>query len=697
MLVNRRAGLWDDDADRKNPMTPFHIHPKRAVALLAAVTVLLIASSVTVLLWEMRKRDLERSRLDTASLAHMLREQTERTFEGADQVLRGVQDRMQTSFGKDLPLEGPEVRLLLGSRIIGSPQLDLLAITDGEGRVVNSSRDDPHLSNSIAGTDYYKAFVSGASDGLYIDRPVRIGREWIMDLARPVIDDHGTLRGVVVVTMKIPRLDQFYSWLQMDYARPIAMYLADGTLLASAPARDNLIGDRPPELGRGPPPVDGPQVRTVVHRAGDGSQQIFAFARVGPFPLLVSVTSDDEPALASWRERAVSIAFGALLVCIFTVIVAVVLSGELTREERLAGALRDANERYHRTVESLMDAIVSVDDLHNVTLFNPAAERMFGVPAKEALGAPISRLIPERAREAHAYHLACFMQLPDTGNGMELNRDVTGLRCDGTEFPMESTLAHTTVDGRSEVTAVLRDVTERRRAERELRESNRQLRALSASLQDVREQERARIAAELHDELGQQLTGLKLELSWCASRVREGRPPTIDQVDAMRHQLDATIASVRRIATELRPRVLDDLGFGEALAWQASEFARRSGLVVDVDFAASECVTDDAVATALFRIVQESLTNIARHAEASRVTVQLRLGAADDALVLRVRDDGKGIAPGRDGKGIGLLSMRERALSLGGRLAVASRPGEGTTIEVVLPVRVAATHEETAA
>jgi PAS domain S-box-containing protein len=675
-------------------MTPLQIHPKRAVALLAAVTVLLIASSVTVLLLEMRKRDLERSRLDTTSIAHMLREQTERTFESADQVLRGVQERLQTSFGKGLGLAGAEVRLLLGSRIIGSSQLDMLAIADSTGRVVNSSRDDPYLASSIAGTDYFKAFVSGAVDGLFVDRPVRVNGEWIMDLARPVIDAHGKLRGVVIVTMKIPRLDQFYSWLQLDYARPIALYLEDGTLVASAPPRNNLVGDRPPELGRGPPPIEGPQVRTVVHRAGDGSQQIFAFARVGQFPLLVSVTSDDEPALASWRERAFSIAFGALLVCVFTVTIAVVLSRELTREERLTSALRDANERYHRTVESLMDAIVSVDDVHNVTLFNPAAERMFGVPAAEALGGPISRFMPERAREAHAYHLACFMQSPDSASGMELNRDVTGLRSDGLEFPMESTLAHTTVDGRPEVTAVLRDVTERRRAERDLHESNRQLRTLSASLQDVREQEQTRIAAELHDELGQQLTGLKLELSWCASRVREGRPPTIDQVDAMRHQLDATIASVRRIATELRPRVLDDLGFGEALAWQASEFARRTGLAVDVDFAASECVTDDAVATALFRIFQESLTNIARHAAASHVTVLLRLGAADDALVLRICDDGKGISPGRDGKGIGLLSMRERALALGGRLAVTSRPGEGTTIEVVLPVSMAAAHDE---
>jgi signal transduction histidine kinase len=236
-------------------------------------------------------------------------------------------------------------------------------------------------------------------------------------------------------------------------------------------------------------------------------------------------------------------------------------------------------------------------------------------------------------------------------------------------------------------------VTERRRAERDLRESNRQLRALSSSLQEVREQERTRIASELHDELGQQLTGLKLELSWLAARVKDGRRLTVGEVDAMRHQLDATIGSVRRIATELRPRVLDDLGFGEALTWQASEFARRSGLVVDVKLAAATLVTHDATATALFRIVQESLTNIARHARAA--TVQVRLDATDESLVLTVHDDGRGIAGhAGEGAGLGLVSMRERAMALGGRLHVTGAPGQGTTIEVVLPLNATAAVEE---
>jgi signal transduction histidine kinase len=263
--------------------------------------------------------------------------------------------------------------------------------------------------------------------------------------------------------------------------------------------------------------------------------------------------------------------------------------------------------------------------------------------------------------------------------------EITGMHADGTEFPIESTISQTLIEGKPQLTAVLRDITQRRRAEESLREMNRQLRSLSASLQDVREQERTRIAMELHDDLGQQLTGLKLELSWLSGRVKEGRQATPDEVGAMRRLLDTAIASVRRIATDLRPLILDDLGFGEAVAWQTSEFAKRSGLDIALDLQAQALVKDDVLATALFRIVQESLTNVVRHAKATNV--QVRLACDGTHLVLTVRDNGTGIASGpRTGSGIGLVSMRERATALGGQLRIAGVAGAGTTIEVTLPL-----------
>ena len=187
----------------------------------------------------------------------------------------------------------------------------------------------------------------------------------------------------------------------------------------------------------------------------------------------------------------------------------------------------------------------------------------------------------------------------------------------------------------------------------------------------------------MHDDLGQQLTGLKLELSWLSNRLKEGRPAPTENMDTMRHQLDDAIAAVRRISTELRPLILDDLGFGEAVVWQTGVLSKRTGLKIDLDLSAAALVKNDVLATALFRVVQESLTNIVRHANAEQV--EIRLAAEGDNLVLTVRDNGRGIATDAIKGGIGLVSMRERATALGGQFNISSVPGEGTVIEVRVP------------
>ena len=260
---------------------------------------------------------------------------------------------------------------------------------------------------------------------------------------------------------------------------------------------------------------------------------------------------------------------------------------------------------------------------------------------------------------------------------------ITGRRGDGSEFPIESTISKSLIDGKLQLTAVLRDVTEQRRVESELREVNDQLRQLSASLQTVREEERTRISRELHDELGQQLTGLKLSFTWLATRLREGRATNASSVDEMREQLDAAVSSVRRISTELRPLILDDLGFDEAVLWHPREFSRRSALEVTLNLQAAREVQDDNLATALFRIVQESLTNTARHANATRISIDLVAPA--NRLVLTISDNGQGISDNAGRGGIGLVSMRERVNSIGGKFSIVSGAGVGTTIEVTVP------------
>ena len=240
------------------------------------------------------------------------------------------------------------------------------------------------------------------------------------------------------------------------------------------------------------------------------------------------------------------------------------------------------------------------------------------------------------------------------------------------------------------------DVTDSKANEEAMRRSRQELRDLAARLQTVREEERTRIARELHDELGQALTGLKMDLSWVRGRLPRTQSDLSDRLLNSITRLDGTVDSVRRIATELRPGVLDLLGLVAAIEWQSQEFFRRTGIETDLDLQSDDSPVDDVRATTIFRILQEALTNVARHAGATRV----RIGVlqTQDELRLVVADNGRGITPvelaGRSS--LGLIGIRERAIACGGVLEIAGQPGEGTRVEVRIPSRVLETQEAVA-
>ncbi len=230
------------------------------------------------------------------------------------------------------------------------------------------------------------------------------------------------------------------------------------------------------------------------------------------------------------------------------------------------------------------------------------------------------------------------------------------------------------------------DVTEFKRAEERALASEGQLRALAARLQSIREQERTRISREIHDELGQMLTALKMDLTLFGRDLAHAEPMPqralmTTEVDAMAQLVDATIQSVRRIARQLRPEVLDALGLVAAIEWLASDLEARTGLHCSVSAPQTLPEVDGERKTALFRIAQEALTNVVRHAGASRCAVRLTQQAGE--LVLAVEDDGKGFDPTRaSGPSLGMLGMRERAAAVGASFEVASAAGAGTTLTV---------------
>jgi PAS domain S-box-containing protein len=240
------------------------------------------------------------------------------------------------------------------------------------------------------------------------------------------------------------------------------------------------------------------------------------------------------------------------------------------------------------------------------------------------------------------------------------------------------------VPGAVQVTAI--DITERRQAEAKITHSREQLRALAGHLQSVREEERGRIAREIHDELGQTLTGLKLDLAWVGHRLRANQLQLQQKTQAMLSTLENTMNSVRRITQELRPGILDDLGLGAAIEWQTQDFQTRTGISCTFASRLETIALDQARSTAVFRIFQETLTNIARHSEARKVKISLKEKAG--IFILEVRDNGRGIQECEVStpRSLGLLGMRERAILLGGELTIQGTPGKGTVVTLRIPI-----------
>jgi PAS domain S-box-containing protein len=230
------------------------------------------------------------------------------------------------------------------------------------------------------------------------------------------------------------------------------------------------------------------------------------------------------------------------------------------------------------------------------------------------------------------------------------------------------------------------DITDKLTAQRKIIETSEQLRQLSARLQDIREEERRHMAHEIHDELGQRLTVLKMDVSWLSRKMKIDDEAAREKIKGTLQLLDGTIKIVRKIATDLRPGILDDLGLIPALEWQSKEFEERSGIKVHFQSNISEIALPTMVSTGLFRIFQESLTNIGRHAEARSIVAHLKKD--DKNLVLSVSDDGKGFDTSTLGsrKTLGIMGMKERALTFMGEFAIVSQNGAGTTITVKIPL-----------
>jgi PAS domain S-box-containing protein len=324
-----------------------------------------------------------------------------------------------------------------------------------------------------------------------------------------------------------------------------------------------------------------------------------------------------------------------------------------------------------------------VFDHQRITKVNDAMLRQYGATRAQLIGSTPNDLF------AHdlAHGRAVWRRFLDAGRlhveTDERRIDGTPIRIDGDYICLYEEQGAGRIVGHF---GVQRDVTARHRAQEELRLSEEQLRELANRLQAAREDERRRIAIEIHDRLGQALTGIKLDVAWLERRLTPDDDALHQRAQGTLRHIDAAIESVKRIGAELRPAVLDTLGLTAAIEWQADEFTQRTGISCHLELPARPPVVDDARSTALFRVVQEALTNVARHASARRVDI--RLEQENGHLVLEVADDGKGLGDGQTTgpRSLGIAGMRERLGMHGGRLRIASRQPCGVVLEARMPL-----------
>jgi PAS domain S-box-containing protein len=347
-------------------------------------------------------------------------------------------------------------------------------------------------------------------------------------------------------------------------------------------------------------------------------------------------------------------------------------------------------QRYRHAVETFHEMIVVVDREYRYVMANQAFLNYHGLKREQVVGHFVSELVgQERFEKVTKSNVDECFQGRVVKCEMGLDFPQLGRRdLFGSYFPVDGP------GGVDRVAVVLVDITEQNRAKRELQRSFQELHALNARLQNVREEERTRLARELHDQLGQDLTAIRIDLA--ALKTAPGRDQQLQRIDAILGLVDETIHTVRRISTDLRPGILDHVGLVAAVEWAAEEFQARTGIQCQVSLPEMNLAIDPERATAIFRIFQETLTNIARHAGATHV----RIGLFHESghVSLEVRDNGRGIGEGQlSGSGsLGILGMRERAVLLGGEFTVAGEPGSGTTVRVRIPRadhRQAAAHQ----
>jgi len=359
------------------------------------------------------------------------------------------------------------------------------------------------------------------------------------------------------------------------------------------------------------------------------------------------------------------------------------LEGAEKKRRSAVQELQQYQRNFKEIVDLLPQTVYEMDIRGNFKFTNQRGFESFGYSKDDMKrGFKFTQLFIPSERDRLEHNIRDILH----GKKSEGN-EYTALRKDGSTF--QALIYSSPIISDNQVTGlrgVVIDITNRKKAETELENSRDQLRNLSSHLQSVREEERSLIAREIHDELGQALTALKMDLIWINKRIPPENSEILDKIEGMSDLISSTMKTVRRLSSELRPGLLDDLGLYATLEWYCEEFEKRTGIDCNLQLDQTDLELNEEIAISVFRIFQETLTNVARHANASHVSAQLHI--EDHLLDMNIKDNGIGISEEKinNPHSLGLIGLRERVVPWGGTLTIKGRPNKGTTVTVSIPL-----------
>lgn len=674
-----------------NRQRDIHLYLERAIATTTRTVAILFMLGDGAALWVLHRESYDEVHRDLANVSLPLAEQTSRALQAIDNVLQDVvEDTAQGVRALDAAAPWHQ---WLQRRGTNFPQAVAFGIVDREGVLLAHSVRHPAPSISLAERDFFVAHRESMSRGAVIGAPIpgALQGRPVIPISRRLNPDAPTFVGMVAAGVDVQYFQALYEKLHLRENSAVTLLHRDGTVLATYP--NDLV------------PITKAIAWNEVLAASEGSathiatgpnrEQVSWRARaLSEFPILVVVSKDARSILRSWWQQAAWVGGGALTASLLSIALGMLLSRQLARARGLQRGLNDAERRWQFALEGAGHAVSDWDVTRGSVYRSSAFHEMLGYSRDELSDTTeaLERLLHpddlERFREARRNYLSTRVDSKPI-RPWELEYR---LRCkDGTYKWIANRGMTLTSDGQGRpgrIISTLTDVTDRKAAFAELERSHDELRTLNTAMESVREAERKRMARELHDDLGQQLAAMKMDVGTLKRSVQHEHEQLSLVTDRLEQLVNTAVSSSRRMIADLRPAALDELGLPAALQGLGQSFSSRYGIECELRADEDLETLNDTEATALYRITQEALNNVAKHAGASKVSVAL--ARSNGSVMLSVQDNGKGMAtvdrPTRGRESYGLIGMRERAAALGGKLRCTSGTDVGMTIEVTLPL-----------